>query len=310
MFKRLANLVYRDDKATREVHIDSAGGCDADGLTTAQRALRVTEEEQVKRRQELADKKDGILNKVYSDRDAHCIQEALEVHGLVYPYASLDPLFQRGFADKVERALAMRSFIYVKDRNCDCFDAVLYSLRFIEDRFGLDFKHREFLDCMGFGGAACFYASCFGFRSVRGAEISRAGFEYALAAKDSIYGRPHIRPAMHVKFGHGSFQDYFSGDADVVFIDCGLACAHSVLDEGTLLSAVFSLCASLAPGSFLLVVAASIQLQTADCSAMGFPFLLLVHHADLMTGASENPQVDASSCSRNIWILKTARIAL
>lgn len=309
MFKRLANLVYRDDKATREVHIDSAGGVDAEGLTAAQRieSLRVTE---VKRRQKLADKKDGILNKVYSDSDASRIQEALEVHGLVYPYASLDPLFQRGFVEKVERALAMRSFIYIKDRECDCFDAVLYSLRFIEDRFGFDFKHREFLDCMGFGGAACFYASCFGFRSIRGAEISRAGFEYALAAKDSIYDRPLIRPAVHVKFGHGSFQDYFSGDADVVFIDCGLACAHSVLDEGTLLSVVFSLCASLAPGSFLLVVAASIQLQTADCSAMGFPFLLLVHHTELMMAASsEEPQMDASFCSRNVWILKTARIA-
>lgn len=309
MFKRLANLVYRDEKATREVHIDSAGGDDA-----AQRALRVTEEEQVKRRQqELADKKDGILNKAYNDQDAHRIQEALDVHGLVYPYASLDPLFQRGFVEKVERALAMRSFIYIKDRDCDCFDAVLYSLRFIEDRFGLDFKHREFLDCMGFGGAACFYASCFGFRSVRGAEISRAGFEHALAAKDSIYDRPHIRPAMHVKFGHGSFQDYFSGDADVVFIDCGLACAHSVLDEGTLLSAVFSMCAGLAPGSFLLVVAASIQLQTADCNAMGFPFLFLVHHTDLMTEMEkhpfEAPQMDTSPCFRNIWILKTARIA-
>jgi len=305
MFKRLANLVYRDDKATHGADPKRTGG--DDGSAAVQRALRAAEEEQQMKMRELADKTDGILNKVYSERDAQHMHAASEAYGLVYPYSSFDPLFQQGFVDKVERALAMRSIIS-RHNDYDCFDAVLYSLRFIEDRYKLDFQHREFLDCMGFGGAACFYASCFGFKSIRGAEISTAGFKCALAAKDRIYEKPLIRPTMHVKLGHGSFQDYFSGDADMVFIDCSLACTHSVLDEGTLLAAVFSMCASLAPGSFLIVVAASIQLETADCRAMGFPFLLLVHRKELMVASGEDLLQSGASCSRSVWILKTARI--
>lgn len=62
---------------------------------------------------------------------------------------------------------------------------------------------------------------------ISGAEISKEGYEHALSIKLLIYENPqyqYLRPNIYLKFGYGSFQDYFSADANIVFLDCGIAC--------------------------------------------------------------------------------------
>lgn len=220
-----------------------------------------------------------------------------EIHRLVYPYQRFDAEKQKNLTQMIEKVYECRD-ILKSYHSYDCADVISFSLRFIEEIYELDFKKCRFLDCLSYSGASAFCASAFYFKSVTGIEFCLDGFKYA-----SEINKLHFNYAK-CNFIHGSMQDYFMFDSDVVYIDCTLASTDSILNEGVLLSLFFTMCNRLLPGSFLIVITGEVSLNTTNCAALGFTFVECVRTKSL----DNHNNADCPYYSRNLWILKTLAI--
>ena len=229
--------------------------------------------------------------------------DVADTYRLVFPYKHIDAEVQRNIVDIAERVYEIKETVE-KNSNFDHFDAVMFSLRYIRDTYPIDFSECKFVDCFGYSGAAAFYASSFEFETVLGIEFSKDGYRHAVEIKDDLYDNLHS--STKLSFECGSFQDFFAFDANVVFLDCAVAGADSMLDEGVFLKTLFfPMCKKLLSGSFIVVVTETMTLHTADCVNMAFPYECVCdkpinpHHEYLSSKHGQR-------YPKHLWILRTS----
>lgn len=225
-----------------------------------------------------------------------------EVYRLTYPYKRFDIAAQRSFVEITESVLEIKGEIE-NYSVYDCFDAVLFSLRCIQDTHGCNFRDKKFVDCFGFCGAGAFYAASFGFDTVLGIEFTRCGYNKAEQIRSTMYQKLGLDCTLSFEFG--SFQDFMPYDAHVLFLDCTIMSTDSMLEEGVLLNSLFfPMCAKLLSGTFLVVITAITTLHTEDCARLNVPFECLQHK--LVIPDNENNAADyGDKFPKTVWILKT-----
>lgn len=225
-----------------------------------------------------------------------------EVYRLTYPYKRLDIDAQRNFVEITESVLEIKGEIE-NYSVYDCFDAVLFSLRYIQDICGSGYKDKKFVDCFGFCGAAAFYAASFGFGNVLGIEFTKCGLNKAEQIRSTMYQKLMLE--CNLSFEFGSFQDFMPYDGHVLFLDCTIMSADSMLEEGVLLNSLFfPMCARLLSGTFLIVITATTTLYSEDCARLNVPFECLQHKPVIPD--NENNSADyGDKFPKTVWILKT-----
>eukprot|EP00601_Ochromonadales_sp_CCMP2298_P023062 CAMPEP_0173323630 /NCGR_PEP_ID=MMETSP1143-20121109/30624_1 /TAXON_ID=483371 /ORGANISM="non described non described, Strain CCMP2298" /LENGTH=203 /DNA_ID=CAMNT_0014267617 /DNA_START=86 /DNA_END=698 /DNA_ORIENTATION=+ len=97
---------------------------------------------------------------------------------LIYPYKHIDSEVQKEFVGRQSKVYQIKELIE-KRSDVDVFDAIMFSLNYIEKTFQKDFSKCRFMDCMSFSGAASFFAVPFGFSDVVGIEYAHEGFDRA-----------------------------------------------------------------------------------------------------------------------------------
>lgn len=227
-----------------------------------------------------------------------------EVYRLAFPYKRLDTDKQRTMVEITERILELKSEIE-NYSVFDCFDAVLYSLRHIQEHYPIPFNRQTFVDAMSYCGAASFYAASYDLKSVVGIEFTYCGYNKAEQLRQTLF--PSINSTSSISFKHGTFQDFLPYDADIVFLDCTIVGTDSMLDEGVLLKSLFfPMCMNLLSGTFLIVVTASMTLHTEDCVNMLFPFEC-VDSKPLQSHNENVSMEEAEKHPKQVWILRTTR---
>jgi hypothetical protein len=225
-----------------------------------------------------------------------------DTYKLVFPYQHLNEEVQRSIAERAECVYHIKEVIEsVSDY--DYFDSVMFSLGYIQDNFPVNFKESEFVDCIGHCGAASFYAASFDFLSIIGIEFSTEGFQYAQQIQSELFAE--VQSLSRLKFEYGSFQDFFSFHAKVVFCDCSTVGMDSMIDEGVLLKTMlFPMCCKMLSSTFLVIVTSSVNLTTADCSTMGFNFSC--EYSKVITPQHKTHSSILKDCfPRKLWILRS-----
>lgn len=225
-----------------------------------------------------------------------------EVYRLIYPYKRFDVDMQRSFVEVTESVLEIKGEIE-NYSVYDCFDAVLFSLRYIQEAHGFEYRDKKFVECFGFCGAGAYYAASFGFGSVLGIEFTKCGFNKAEQIRTTMYQK--LMLDCNLSFEFGSFQDFMPYDAQVLFLDCTIISTDSMLEEGVFLNSLFfPMCAKLLSGTFLIIITASTTLYTEDCARLNVPFECLQHKQ--VKPDNENNAADyGDKFPKTVWILKT-----
>ena len=96
-------------------------------------------------------------------------------------------------------------------------------MRYIKENVYIDFKQSEFIDCLGYCGVPSLYASSFGFKVIKSIECNELGLEKAKSFNSQL-NRESPTNASKISFSYGSMQDYFSYDANVLYLDTNIIC--------------------------------------------------------------------------------------
>jgi hypothetical protein len=138
-------------------------------------------------------------------------------------------------------------------------DAILFSMRYLES-LNYPFKEKRFLDCFASCAEACLYASLFGFRHLFSIERSDETFD---AAVRFLEDNAEFIDYADIELVEGSVQDYFLCDFDVYFLD--VSCfSKTMIDEGILINLFMRLCSGVLPGSYLVLVTGSMEIDPDD----------------------------------------------
>lgn len=118
-------------------------------------------------------------------------------------------------------------------------EAVVLYCRYLEDQAHVALTSAVFVDCMGYGGETCLYASAFHFQRIISIELTERSRYLANRGIRSIEGLSRSCTILY-----GTVRDYFPYDADVYYYDLlWVSEARSWVDEAVLIDQIFTLCA-------------------------------------------------------------------
>ena len=144
---------------------------------------------------------------------------------------TLQPLIE--YAKVVERNYLIQDFVREeqKENNLDLFDhsfdAIQFAFRYLKDNVYIDIHQSEFIDCLSYCGVPALLASSFEFKVIRSIESCEEGLKKANLFVKKLN---HMSPSNNMKiiFHHGSMQDYFSYDANVLYLDTNIVCRGKI----------------------------------------------------------------------------------
>ncbi len=230
---------------------------------------------------------------------------ASQIHSLSYPYVNVDAKKQKSLADIIEQNYCYQDLSRRLNPQSSCsFDAITIGLRFIVDSTGINFKNCMFVDTLGNCGTTAFYATSFGFKSVKSIEYSEDSLKMARSVLAEIRQESGLLNSK-ITLQCGSMLDYFAFDADVVYFDCTFITMDSMIDEGCLVIPLFKLCEKLLAGSFILVTTHGLILTTEGCVQLGFPFLDCVYTSSVNYDVVDSgDEFDQDIHNMTLYVLK------
>lgn len=176
-------------------------------------------------------------------------EEQEEYYDKVYPFNYLTLKEFNTTCDSIERVYRIEELTEdsgAKEKNAEgkapgksrTLETVILYCRYLEDQTHIGLTSSTFVDCMGYGGETCLYASAFGFKRILDIEITESSRKRAKDAISSIAGLSKQCTVMV-----GTIKDYFPYDAEVYYMDCSWVCdGRSWVDEGILIDLIFKLC--------------------------------------------------------------------
>mmetsp|Transcript_12728 Transcript_12728/g.19111 ORF Transcript_12728/g.19111 Transcript_12728/m.19111 type:complete len:245 (+) Transcript_12728:14-748(+) len=177
------------------------------------------------------------------------------------------------------------------------FIAAMTGLKFIRENLFLSNENPKFVDCIGFCGSTALFAKSYGFKEIESIEFSNEGHSIANSVRTSLRRMRDEKSKIEQKIiiRNGSFQDYFSFDANVVYLNCTILSNDCIMDECTLMRLFTSLSSRLLAGSYLIVVTKSLQLNNKACKDLGLTILDCLLNQIILVDSDEY----------FLWILRT-----
>ena len=158
----------------------------------------------------------------------------------LYPFNYLTLKEFETTASSIERVYQIEELTGKKNESSKSrtMEAVVLYCRYLEDQAHVALTSCVFVDCMGFGGETCLYASAFHFERIISIELTERSRYLANRGVRSIEGLSRSCTLLL-----GTVRDYFPYDADVYYYDLlWVSEARSWVDEAVLIDQIFNLC--------------------------------------------------------------------
>jgi hypothetical protein len=226
-----------------------------------------------------------------------------------FPFNNFESTKVNDLSVTAERNFLIQDIIYRVGNEYTSFDAVMVGLRFLQFEVKLDFRIMKFLDCMGKKSSNSYYASSFGFKNCSSIESYLDDYNEAIKISKEILAIEKIGNKQNEKINstkfklyHGTMQDYFQHDANIIFIDVSVF-QDTMIDEVTILSLLFKLCTNVLPGVFLIVVSSMTDLNSSSLlDVYNVRHIDFVHTETLCNQLCNKSKLRYDS---KLWILKT-----
>lgn len=208
------------------------------------------------------------------------------------------------FADIIEKVFLVQSILggtYSQRTEA----IILQCLRFINESLQYPLKGKSFVDLMSNSPIeAAIFAACFGFGEVESCELTDENYYKAVDLKSRFPSKrvgfcsiptsdsTEVGFKMHIK--RGSFQDYFTVDGDIYYLDCSVV-TKSMMDECPVIAVFLRMFSNCLPGTFCIIVTTSSTICARPNDEFGIENVIF----QFSTRVGEGTREDCTA-----WVLK------